>query len=64
MKQETLERARQIIKSIEICGDFDSGCEGCLYYDESSQDCIESWRELERQAVGILKEIIQEEAQA
>lgn len=62
MKRETLERARQIIRSIEICGDVTAGCEGCLYYNVSTQDCMGSWRELERQAVGILAKIIQEEA--
>lgn len=64
MKRETLERAVQIIKSLEICGNDTPGCEGCLYYNESSQDCIGSRYELEGQAVGMLAQIIQEEARA
>ena len=64
MKRETLERARQIIKSIEICGDVTAGCEGCLYYNVSTQDCMGSGQELKRLAVGILAEIIQEDARA
>lgn len=61
MKRETLERAAQIIKSIEICGNDTAGCEGCLYYNESSQDCMGSRYALDRLAVGILAKIIQEE---
>ena len=61
MKRETLERARQIVKSVEICGDMNIGCEGCMYYDESSSDCLGSWREMERQSVDVLFEIVLEE---
>lgn len=64
MKRETLAQARQIIKSLEICRSDTVGCEGCLFYNESSQDCMGSRYELEGLAVGILAQIIQEEAQA